>query len=157
MLCESLILSHFNYADVVYSPFLAYHLRMRVQRVQNSCIRLIFGLRRRDHVSNNIKSIGWLNMTNRRIIHTALTFYKIINTGKPPYLMRKVVTRSDVHTINVRFRGALSPPCHRTEWFKRSFSYQIYHIYNKFIFTNPQCTSVSKLRQMLTCMLLGGQ
>ena len=144
MLRESLILSHFNYADVVYSPFLAYHLQMRVQRVQNSCIRLIFGLRRRDHVSNNLKSIGWLNMTNRRIIHTALTFYKIINTGKPPYLMRKVVTRSDVHTINVRFRGALSPPCHRTEWFKRSFSYQIYHIHNKFIFTNPQCTSVSK-------------
>ena len=142
-------MSHFNYGDVLYSPFLSYHLKTRIQRVQNSCIRLIFGLRRRDHVSGKIKSIGWLNMVNRRVIHTALMFYKIVDTGKPPYLVDKVRTRSDVHSINVRFRGALSPPLHRTERFKRSFTYQIYHSYNKYIFSNPHCASVRELKRIL--------
>ena len=157
MLCEALVLSHLNYADVLYSPFLSYHLRIRVQRVQNSCVRLIFGLRRRDHVSGYLKTVGWLNMTNRRTIHSVLTYYKIINTEKPPYLVHKIVTRSDVHSINIRFRGALSPPYHRTERFKRSFSYQIYYVYNKYIFDNPQNTSVGKLRASLVGALFDNQ
>ncbi|KAJ8914711.1 hypothetical protein NQ315_017421 [Exocentrus adspersus] len=35
------------------------------------------------------------------------------------------IKKSDVHNLNIRFKGRLTPPVHRTERFKRSFSYQI--------------------------------
>ncbi|KAF2893916.1 hypothetical protein ILUMI_12259 [Ignelater luminosus] len=48
MLCEALVLSQFNYCDVVYGPCLEQKDRLRIQRVQNSCLKFIYGKRERD-------------------------------------------------------------------------------------------------------------
>lgn len=135
MLCESLVLSRFNFADSVYGPCISAEDRRRIQVVQNSCLRLTYGIRRGQHISHKLIDIGWLNMSNRRKLHQACIFHKVLIHKEPRYLYRKINFRSDVHNLNIRFKGRLTPPSHRTEGFKRSFSYQI----TKAINSLPHC------------------
>ncbi|KAJ8911549.1 hypothetical protein NQ315_012802 [Exocentrus adspersus] len=53
-LCESLVLSIANYCDNVYGPCLDDVDKRRLQKLQNSCLRLIFGVRRRHRISHSL-------------------------------------------------------------------------------------------------------
>ena len=119
-----------NYCDTLYSGFITSVSARRIQNVQNSCIRLLFGMRRREHVSGGLVPLRWLNMSARRALHCACSYYKVIYYEKPPYLYNKITFRSDVHNVNVRFRGTLTPPTRRTQFSKRSFTYQITSVFN---------------------------
>lgn len=130
LLCETLVLSTLNYADSLYGPCLDSIYINKVQKLQNSCLRLIYGIRRNQRISHKLKEINWLNMKNRRLHHSACLFHNILIHKSPVYLYQKIKFRTDVHTLNLRFKGLLTPPIHRTELFKRSFSYQICNIYN---------------------------
>lgn len=128
-LCEALVLSKFNFGDTVYGPCLDAESSRRIQVIQNSCLRLIFGIRRGKHVSHKLKELKWLNMFNRRLLHSSCLFHKIMTNKTPAYLINKITFRTDVHNVNIRYKGALTPPLHRTELFKRSFTYQITRVY----------------------------
>lgn len=129
LLCDSLVLSQCNYCDVVYGWCLDYSDRARLQKLQNSCIRLIFGIRRGNRVSYKLRELAWLNMTNRRILHSRMFFYKILKYRSPPYLYQKITFRTDVHHLNLRRRN-ICIPRHNKELFKRSFSYNVAHQMN---------------------------
>lgn len=130
LLCETLVLSHLNYADALYGPCLNSLYSRKIQKLQNSCLRLIYGIRRNQRISHKLKQVKWLNMSNRRLHHTACLFHTLILNKSPVYLYNKITFRTDVHHINVRYKGLLTPPLHHTQLFKRSYSYQIYRIYN---------------------------
>ena len=53
-LTESLVLSIPGYLDTVYGPFLTAFNKYRIQKIQNSCVRFVHALTRRDHVSQHI-------------------------------------------------------------------------------------------------------
>lgn len=125
MLTDSLILSQFTHCDTVYGPFLRQTDARRIQKVQNSCLRLIYGIRRRNRISHKLKEIGWLSMYNRRKLHSYCLFYKILKTKNPPYLYNKIKFRTNVHNLNLRMRNKLAIPSHKKEAFKASFTYQI--------------------------------
>lgn len=131
ILCEALVLSHLNYADVVYGPCLLKADARRLQLIQNSCIRLICGLRKRDHVSAKIVEIGWLHTERRRILHCCSFYHKIITTKKPQYLLNKLRFRTDIHNINIRFKNTLTPPQHKTTLYRSSFTYNSAKLYNR--------------------------
>lgn len=130
MLCDTLVLSHFSYCAQVYGPLLTNDNAQRIQRVQNSCIRLIYGIRKYDHVSHKLADLKWLNMQNRRRLLTACLYHKIIIQKKPAYLYEKIKFRTDVHTLNLRFKGTITPPLHRTSLYEGGFSYNISKVYN---------------------------
>lgn len=130
MLCEQLVLSQVNYCDTIYGPCLRHSEARRIQRLQNSCLRLIYGIRKYDRISHTLKLNNWLNMHNRRYLHTATLFFGLIKTKTPAYLGDRLTFRTDVHNLNVRFKGALTPPIHSTQFFERSFSYQIAKVFN---------------------------
>ena len=132
MLCESLVLSPLNYCDNVYGPCLDTSDIQRIQKLQNCCLRMIFGIRRRQHISHKLKETGWLNMHNRRILHAICFYYRVLKFKCPPYLLTRVVFRTDVHNINIRRKNLLTIPSHNKEYFKRSFSYQIAFLMNKY-------------------------
>ena len=131
LLCMSLVLSQLNYADVVYGPFLSKLENLRLQRIQNSCIRLIFGLRKYDHISAKFKVLKWLNIKQRRDLHICCLLHKILLQKSPPYLLNKLRYRTDVHNINVRNKKLLTIPAHRTSAYHSSFSYFATKYYNK--------------------------
>ena len=130
MLCDSLILSLLNYADVLYGPCLTSLYKGKIQKLQNSCLRFIYGIRRGQRISYKLKEAGWLSMADRRYLHAACMFHSIILSKTPLYLHRKISFRTDVHNVNIRSKGLLTTPVHKTELFKRSFRYQIGKVYN---------------------------
>ena len=74
-LVETYVLSHLNYCDMV-TQAMTMALKTRIQRVQNSCIRYIFGLRKYDHISPYFQQLNTLNMEGRVKSH-ALTLTSV--------------------------------------------------------------------------------
>lgn len=130
MLCNCLVLSYFNYCDILYGPCLDFSDIRKVQKVQNSCLRFVYGIRRGQRVSHKLKVSNWLNMAARRKLHAACFFHNIIQTKQPLYLHRKIIFRSSVHNINIRAKDTITPPMHKTSFYERSFSYNISAVYN---------------------------
>ena len=111
---ESLVLSKFNYT---YLSNIDSDDARRIQVVQNSCLRLIFGIRRRKHISHKLFDVSWLNMKNRRLFSSLCLFQKIIFFKYPKYLYRKITFRADVNNLNVRFKGQISSFLHKKRHF----------------------------------------
>ena len=102
-LCESYILSHFNYCDVVYQNISEF-LKRKIQKVQNSCLRFIYGLKKYDHISKCLISLNTLNMNERRSLH-GLTLIHKINIGQAPtYLCQRIIHHNEIHNYNTRNR-----------------------------------------------------
>lgn len=156
LLCNSLVLSHLNYCDVAYGPCLDRLTSVRIQRIQNSCIRYICGLRRRDHVSHKLNELCWLNMENRRKLHLYCFAYKVLTFRTPPYLSDKITFRSDVHNINIRHPHFITPPLHGTTLFERSFSYNIANLMNSLKF-DYRATTFSSYRKAIFELLYASQ
>lgn len=154
LLCDTLVLSQFTYCAPVYGPCLDCDSSARIQRVQNSCIRFIYGLRKFDHVSHKLIELRWLNMAQRRKLYSLCLFHKIIKTKTPPYLYNKITFRSDVHNINIRSKGLLSPPIHKTTFFERCFKYCIYRLYNGVSLCVKSYNAI-KFRKYIKINLLG--
>ena len=156
LLCDSLVLSIFNYCDVVYSSCLDSRDRVRIQRVQNSCLRLVYGVRKYDRVTHKLGEIGWLSMANRRLLHSACFYRKVMIDRCPPYLYEKITFRTDVHALNLRYRGGLTPPKHNTEFYKRCFTYCIAKTYNG-LPCSLRSVCLSTFRQRMKQKLLSSQ
>ncbi|KAI5746491.1 hypothetical protein M8J77_004142 [Diaphorina citri] len=72
MLCTALIMPIIEYADTVYLN-ITQELKVKVQRLQNSCVRYVFGLRKYDHVTMCRLSLGWMTVEQRRDIRTYIS------------------------------------------------------------------------------------
>ena len=130
ILCEALVLSQFNYMLPLYHPALSAYDSNRIQKVQNCCLRYIYGLRKYDHISHKLQSAGWLSMKNRAQLNALVLYHKLLFYETPPYLFNRIHFRDSIHDRVTRYRHFISPPLHRTSLFKRSFSYHIYKSYN---------------------------
>lgn len=154
-LCESLILSQFNYCDVLYNMCIVQTDAVRIQRIQNSCLRLIFGIRKFQHISHKLPEVNWLNMKDRRILHSMCLFHSIVKNKSPPYLYNKIRYRTDVHNINIRHKGKLSMPTHKSCIFERGFSYSITKMYNM-VDDTLKSLSVTGFKQKLKALMMCG-
>nr|CAI5852316.1 unnamed protein product [Callosobruchus analis] len=130
-LCESLVLSHLNYADTIYGPCLDSNSAARIQRMQNACIRFLFSLSRRDHVLDKLAQLGWLNMQKRRKLHLVCLVHKVMLHKTPSYLCDKLHPASEIHNVNTRNTHLLLIEKHKTSLYKRSFSYNAASMYNE--------------------------
>lgn len=130
ILTETLVLSHFNFCDTVYGPFLTKLDQHRIEKVQRCCMRYIFMIGKYDSVTYKLKDLDWLTMDRRRLLHMMTLYHKILSSKTPPYLYRRMTFRCDVHNLNIRSRSLLSPPPHRTALFQKTFSFQIYKTMN---------------------------
>lgn len=130
-LCDSLVLSHFNYCDFIYGPCLDLESRNRIQKIQNSCCRLACNLRKYDHVSNKIKELGWLKMEKRRILHLANFTHRLITGNHPSPLRAKFQLRHQNRLRdNLRNDSVFSIPRYSTSFFRRGYVYNAIMLYN---------------------------
>lgn len=151
-LSESLVLSQFNYCDFIYGPCLDNIYKSRIQKVQNSCVRFIFSLKKFDHVSHKINALNWLNMVNRRILHLNIFVHKLL-IYKNGNIVDKLTQRSHIHSVNVRQKNKLTMPHHSTALFQRSFTYNAVFYYNK-VSTDLKSLSIAALKKrMKICFL----
>ena len=77
-LCNALVLSLFDYGDIIYGDSLSSRNSNTVQKVQNSCMRFSFNIPFRNHITPYLNVNLILNMKNRRKRHMYSFVYKIL-------------------------------------------------------------------------------
>ena len=119
-LCQSIVLSHFEYCNNVYLN-MDKSLKNKIQKIQNWCIRFIFNVKRRQHCDYDacLKKLNWLNMENRRIKQGLTLIYKILHGLAPDYLCDMFSLVSEIHNVNTR--SAIS-----SIWINKSITSQIH-------------------------------
>lgn len=127
--CNSLILSLLDYGDVVYGNTLSFLMKHAIQKVQNSCMRYIYNIPFRNHISPYLNEHKILNMENRRLYHMYCLIWKIVKTNEPNYLRSKLTTHNHVHDTRNITNFVIVP--HKTAIFKKSYTYIAAHLWNK--------------------------
>lgn len=130
---NSLIISILSYANIVYGPCLSTKTEYRVQRIQNSCIRFSFLLRKFDHISDALSASGWLNMRQIWTYQYVILIIKVLTTNNPAYLRECAVYLSDHYTrrsLITRSSALLSYPKYNKVTFRSSFSYLCPSLFN---------------------------
>ena len=82
---RALVVPHLDYCSVVYLDC-STNLKDRIQRLSNSCLRYIFGVRRDTHITPYRKRLEWLTCNMRRLYFTSIIMYKILRLRQPEYL-----------------------------------------------------------------------
>jgi hypothetical protein len=117
-LMTSLVATRLDYGNAVLYGIAGNQLR-RLQAVLNAGARLIFGLRRSDHVSDALMSLHWLRVPERIIYKTAVLTYRALHGSAPRYLSDALLPVAEMpnrrrlrsSTFKPAFSSAAPPRC----------------------------------------------
>ena len=153
LLCESIILSRFNYCDAVYIN-IDQCFQRKIQKVQDMCCRFIFETKKSDHCDYKEmrRKLGWFDMKQRRHIHCLTMMYKILHGLAPNYLQDIFSFQNEIHHANTRssqnnqiwIDKNIKSKIHRD-----SFRYYAPMEYNKLPSEIRNCTTVSSFKSNL--------
>jgi len=83
------------------------NLIRRLQSVQNAAARLIFGIRRSEHITDALASLHWLRVPERILFKVAVLSYRAVNGSAPAYLSSYFTRVADVPS-RLRLRSSHS-------------------------------------------------
>jgi len=160
----SLVFPTLDYACTVFNDMSA-QSKLRVQRVQNACIRFIYDLKKYCTITKKYCRItpyliqtNWLNLENRRIFSVLVLLFKIIVSRSPPYLWELLVFTENVQSrLNRHSRLTLRVPQHRTNKMKGAFSVLAPTLWNAVPLNIRSSTSVPIFKAKLLKHLLEKQ
>jgi len=122
---------HFDNPAVLFTDIAGYN-DLKMQRVQNACVRFVTGASRYDHVTPHYVELGMLKLEKRRTLAVANMIFKIINTRTPSYLFNKYQFTSSRNMCDTRSsKLQLLIPIHRTEKYHQSFLIQSSKLWNE--------------------------
>ena len=157
LLCESLVLSKFNYCDAVYIN-LDTSLQLKIQRIQNLCLRFIFNIKKRERCNYDSlrKKIGWLDMKQRRMLHSLTIMFKILTGRAPEYLRDSVTLVGEMHALNTRRQtnNIWIGKDIRSKIHRNSFIFYTSRLYNEIPEDIRKCKSVPSFKNKLTKFLI---
>ena len=129
-ICETYILSNFNYGDIILQG-LSNQLENKIQKIQNSCIRFSFGLRKYDHITNTRLSNNIISMHDRRLLHCLTLMFKIVRKMAPVYLCNRITYKHQFHNYNTRRKNDIQTSFARTRFKALSFFIEIANKFNE--------------------------
>ena len=88
-LVVSLVHSRLDYGNFILVGLPAY-LQRHLQSVLNAAARLVFRLRRYDHVTDALATLHWLRLPERVDFKVALMAFRVLHGLSPPYLNQLV-------------------------------------------------------------------
>jgi len=94
-LISALVLISLDYCNSLLIDLTLTHIQ-RLQSVQNAEARLIFNLRRCDHIIDVLISLHWLHVTERIIFKVATLTYRALHGSAPPYLASSFTCVADM-------------------------------------------------------------
>lgn len=156
MLAQSLLLPLLDYGDVAYLD-LSEELLSKLERLQNQCIRFIFGLRKYDHISEYRKKLNWLPIRFRRESHILSFLYNVLmNPSSPSYLRERFRFR-DIMGERLRAGTNLSLviPVHCTKTYSDSFTVHGARLWNRLPTDVRKAPSVASFKNKLRKLLEG--
>ena len=142
LLVDLLVLSHMQYALSVWAPSLTRDQLLRLQRLQNRAVRLVFSLSRSDHTSEYYRELRWLKVTQLIQFRLACVMFHqyhaargimfvppiefgkctSYNTRTPPYFANSNRTRLSKTQKHARYQGTVVWN-NLPSGFKKSMSY----------------------------------
>ena len=105
----------------------------KLERLQNLCIRFIFGVRKYDHISEFRNKLKWLPIRLRRNTHILHLLYSVLfNPSTPPYLKKQFMFLHDTHLRSLRSDNnlLLEIPLHSSSYFTNSFTIKAARLWN---------------------------
>ncbi|XP_041984069.1 uncharacterized protein LOC121736751 [Aricia agestis] len=150
LLVQTLIFPILDYADSCYLD-VTEELLYRLERLQNLCIRFVFGLKKYDHVSAFRSKLKWLPIRLRRNSHILSLLYKILyNPISPSYLIDRFnFARSLDIPCRSNVRTNLSLPSHRSNFFSYSFTVHAVRLWNSLPHTIRDSPSFAVFKKRL--------
>ncbi|KAG6453237.1 hypothetical protein O3G_MSEX008037 [Manduca sexta] len=148
-LAQTLLLSVFDYADVCYLDLSQIQLD-KLERLQNFCIRFIFGLRKYDHISKFRSKLKWLPIRLRRNTHVLSLLYNILfNPSSPHYLKDHFHFLHESHALSLRSSENLKlrTPLHGSAFFDNSFTVQAVRLWNALPLSIRQAPSLNVFKE----------
>ena len=88
----------------------------RLQLVQNFAAWIVLGLRKYDHISEGLKSLKWLSVSDKLFLYDSIMVHMCMSDRAPGYLMNKFTRRSEVHDRNTQNNKDLNLPRCRLRW-----------------------------------------
>ena len=103
-LINSFVISRLDMGNSLLFGIPAYELN-RLQKLQNSCARLIYGLKRSANVSNLFLELHWLPIRARIIFKIVCFVYKCLHSMAPVYLSSLLEIKNDTNLTLVKPRS----------------------------------------------------
>ena len=123
LLVHALVQSRLDYCNSVLTH-LPWSLVQQLQSVLNSAARLIFGLKRFDHIIPALMDLHWLPYPQRITYKLCMIMFKCLRGSAPAYLADYCTSTSLVpgrSALRSAAHGDIVVPSHRTDWGLRSF------------------------------------
>ncbi|CAH2099536.1 unnamed protein product [Euphydryas editha] len=155
-LAQSLLLPILDYADTCYLDLKEEQLN-KLERLQNLCIRFIFGLRKYDHVSDFRTQLKWLPIRLRRNTHILCLLYRVLfHLDTPLYLKNRFEFLCDTHERSLRSSSTLTlkTPSHTTSFYSNSFSVKAVQLWNSLPLSIRRAQSLSCFKKYLKAHFL---
>ena len=121
---ERLMNEYIRYCNSVLAR-LPWSLVQQLQSVLNSAARLIFGLKRFDHITPALMDLHWLPYLQRITYKLCMIMFKCLRGSAPAYLADYCTSTSLVpgrSALRSAAHGDIVVPSYRTDWGLRSFA-----------------------------------
>lgn len=131
-LIKTLVYPILDYCDICMCD-ISSELNKKLQRVQNSCIRYVTGLRKYDHISSEYTKLRELNIHQRRDLHALSLLYKTVNLDVVPSYITSLTLKlcdSGSRTTRSTNNNLLSIPLHRTARYSNSYTVKYSRMWN---------------------------
>lgn len=149
-LAQALMLPILDYADVCYLDANE-ELLGKLERLQNLCIRFIYGLRKFDHVSEFRKKLKWLPIRRRRDSHILHTLFNILHNPVYPSYLRERFEYLFPRGRPLRSNTVmlLKSPHHNYSGYHKSFSVHAVSLWNTLPPNIRNTTSLLTFKRLL--------
>ena len=97
-LVNAIVISKIDYCNALLYGLSAYNIN-RLQILQNSAARVIYGKRKRDHVSEILAELHWLKVEPRIHFKVLCLVFKCIMALAPAYLSNLIVIKDPMKMI----------------------------------------------------------
>jgi hypothetical protein len=121
MLTNSLVLSRVDFCASLLIDVSAKLMR-RLQMILNSVVRLVMGLKKKDHISPHIAALGLLPIQYRIRLHVTCLIFSILRTGQPKLLASYLVRSTSSRVTRSQTQGGLLSQRASTSSGQKAFS-----------------------------------
>ena len=125
LLVHALVHSRLDYCNSVLVR-LPWSLVQQLQSVLNSAARLIFGLKRFDHITPALMDLHWLSYPHRITYKLCMIMFKCLRGSTPASILAGYCTSTSLvsgrSSLRSAAHGDIVVPSHRTDWGLRSFA-----------------------------------
>ena len=128
-LYDSLVASHLNYGDVIWSGCNQAN-KQKLQNVQNFALKSILGKKKSDSATQALETLKYLNLEEKRQIHEGVFAHKILSGKMPLNLTEEYENLKPRLQNRSADKGILNIPIHKTTRFESSVLYRTVKTWN---------------------------